>query len=254
MKHTKLFVFISFIITLSGCTAYRYATEEDNVIGEVNLRASGELLWDYPEMNGPGIFNSIKELIDACQMPSNILASISTEDLAEICLKYPLLFSFTAFDNWNYGLDVQFENFNGLRELFKREGVSNELLKLYSEKLLKLNESNNPDGFIIELMNHEMLLSRLYDCNHLTNDDYLEVLRQLVFGYESKLMYPETFGSISFSTNFLARAYILEKMNPKCIVDNIEMGQNSFVFGGLPDQNAWALIDELSYRLISTSL
>ena len=51
-------------------------------------------------------------------------------------------------------------------------------------------------------------------------------------------------------TLFFARAYILEKISPGSLTDRLETGRNSFVFGGLPDNKAWSLIDELSSELI----
>jgi Uma2 family endonuclease len=104
--------------------------------------------------------------------------------------------------------------------------------------------------YIIDLANHEMLLSRLHVCNHLTRDDYIAVLRQLVIGFENKLKYPETFGALSYCTNFFARAYILEKINPGCLINRIENGKDNFVFGGLPDYKAWELKEGERYELI----
>jgi len=43
------------------------------------------------------------------------------------------------------------------------------------------------------------------------------------------------------------------QINPGCLTEQIEMGINNFVFGGLPDRKACDLINELSYNLISIS-
>jgi len=37
----------------------------------------------------------------------------------------------------------------------------------------------------------------------------------------------------------------------KYFLEHIENGHNNFVFGGLPDWNAWNYIVELSYSIIS---
>lgn len=53
-----------------------------------------KIAWDYPVKTGSkewAKFESNKEKVDACQIPENILSVISTEDLLELILKYPLI-------------------------------------------------------------------------------------------------------------------------------------------------------------------
>ena len=95
-------------------------------------------LWDYsvkPGMDEWAKFQSNEEMVYACQIPENILLCLSTEDLIDLCLRYPLLTDFFVFESLNTGLDKLFSDFNGIRELYKREDVSSSLLKRYNEKI-----------------------------------------------------------------------------------------------------------------------
>ena len=80
-------------------------------------------VWDYPVKPGTEEwkkFTSNEEMVNACQIPEKILSTLSTEDLMELCLQYPLIYDVFAFENLNHGLDKLFDDFNGIRELYQR--------------------------------------------------------------------------------------------------------------------------------------
>jgi hypothetical protein len=137
------------------------------------LSGSGQekkLAWDYPVKPGTeewGKLDSNEAMVKACQIPEKILASLSTEELADICLLYPLLYDVFAFNDLNNGLDKLFSDFNGIRELYKREYLSGSLIKRYVQKVqnfsfLDEQVSDREKGyFIISVSALEVLLSRI---------------------------------------------------------------------------------------------
>lgn len=91
-------------------------------------------VWDYPIK--PGMeewknFKSHQEMANACQIPDDLLSKIPTEELAEICLNYPLFFTMKAFNNLQEGFDQVSTEFNGFQELFKRADSGTILLEIY---------------------------------------------------------------------------------------------------------------------------
>jgi hypothetical protein len=215
------------------------------------------LVWNYPVK--PGMpewaqLGSTEEMYDTCMIPEDILPSLSTEDLTKICLQHPLLSIFSAQTNWMYGIELQFENFNGLRELFQREGVANELLKWYNKMLQKVESmcTNNNDFDMLDVSNIEALFCKYQKHENDADYIYVEVLKHLVSWYETKLMYKEVFGSYSFRSNYLSRAIIIEKISPGILIERIPQGEKNPVFlnGDSYYAGTYEIINELSYKLI----
>jgi hypothetical protein len=134
------------------------------------IAISEKVTWDYPVKPGSEEwrkFTSNEEMVKVCQIPKNVLSSLSTEDLAELCLKYPLLYDVFAFENLNHGLDKLFDDFNGIRELYKRTDVSSCLTERYVRKVqdfsfLDRKVSDLEKGyFIMSVSSLEVLLARI---------------------------------------------------------------------------------------------
>ena len=210
------------------------------------LKCNNELPWDYPikpkteeweklQLGKPG------ELEAALQIPESILSSLSTKDLAAICMQYPLLRFVAYSDSRERELDLLFEEFNGIRELFQREDVVKELLKQYRcmiQHLTLLNEEvtdieNSSFPFSISALPFdisalELILSRYQSPEESNNENYIKIVQHLVCGNEKMYLYPETFGcwyitdssfagwlTLFFSVNIYSRSKILIKIDKK---------------------------------------
>lgn len=66
-----------------------------------------------------------------CQIPDDILATMPTEDLIRAYLNYPYIAIMAAYDNWMAGFNRVYRDFNGLRELLKRDDNAQKLYELY---------------------------------------------------------------------------------------------------------------------------
>ena len=207
--------------------------------------------WDYPIKPGTEAWVQLKTheaMVNACQIPDNILSSLSTKALTDICLQYPLLSNILAFNDLNDGINTLFDEFNGVRELFEREEASKELLDRYNCQIQNLSllddetsSELNKGGFLLTISKMESLLSR-------ANENYKEILQGLVSGYEQKTDYQEYFQGLAH--NFFARAHIIKKMCRECIEELPQQDKNA-IFGGMfLDEQTAAIINQLSYQLI----
>ena len=80
--------------------------------------------WDYPVKPGTEEWKSLKthsEKVEVCEIPIDVLKKMSTDDLIEVCLNYPLSFDFYAYSSIKEGIIKVKDRFNGLQELFARK-------------------------------------------------------------------------------------------------------------------------------------
>jgi hypothetical protein len=115
----KIFLFLIFSTTILFC----YSQNK-------------EILWDYPikpSTNEWKSLDSSQEMIEACQIPTEILSNLSTARLADLCLNYPLLGDILSANNYQNGFDKLAKIFNGFQELFKRKDAGLALLNIYEK-------------------------------------------------------------------------------------------------------------------------
>jgi hypothetical protein len=78
--------------------------------------------------------NSHSEMISACEVPNELIDQMSTQDLVDLVLQYPLLGEILAYTTYDQGLEAVKAEFNGLQELYSREDVAEVLLDTYCSK------------------------------------------------------------------------------------------------------------------------
>lgn len=214
---------------------------------------TGALIWDYPELEGL----SWSEQVAACQIPEEILSSLTTEELTEICLQYPFLYIdlFTS-NNYNitFGFNILYQEFNGIMELFNRADAAKVLLKHYNCEIQKLSglETNSSIFFYLrESINIiEALLGIYSQKSEVTEEDYLYILHSLVIAHEKEMAYHVPNFRYPFITNFFARAHTIIKISPKCIEKfpgRHENGKFHYGYGYLNETDN--IINKLSYCL-----
>lgn len=105
--------------------------------------AQTEKKWDYPIKPGTKEWLKLEDntsMVKACQIPEAVLKTLSTEDLFKIVLDYPLIYDIYAFNDVNDGIEKLMDDFNGIRELFKRSGT----LKLFIDEYVRKSEKIIP--------------------------------------------------------------------------------------------------------------
>lgn len=94
--------------------------------------------WDYPVKPGQKKweeFRTHREMVQACQIPNEVLESVCTEDLLGLCLNYPLQFDFYAYNTVDEGLRAVLSQFNGLQEFISRSDCFEVLVNNYNAEL-----------------------------------------------------------------------------------------------------------------------
>lgn len=79
--------------------------------------------YEYPVTPGTAEWaelKSLSEMIDACQIPNDVLKNMSTEALIETVINCPLIINVLVYESPQKGFDVVSSYFNGLKELVGR--------------------------------------------------------------------------------------------------------------------------------------
>lgn len=90
-----------------------------------------KVTWDYPVKPGSEewkSFQSSTEMVEACQIPNNILHAFSTDDLLILCLRYPMFLDIHFANKIQEGLDIIIPSFNGFVELYNRKDCAKVLI------------------------------------------------------------------------------------------------------------------------------
>lgn len=87
------------------------------------------------------------DMIDACQIPENILNHMSTEALVETVLNYPLLSDMLAWSDKTAGFKSVASNFNGLTELLSRVDAP-DILGSSQIMLMQQKDINDDENYL----------------------------------------------------------------------------------------------------------
>lgn len=87
----------------------------------------------YPVRPGDSQWKDLKsfaEMLDVCQVPERLLKPMSTLQLAEVCMDYPMLNIYTYYPEAS-AVDIVARGFNGLRELLSRDDAGAAIARSY---------------------------------------------------------------------------------------------------------------------------
>jgi len=183
-------------------------------VGLLNAQTA-KTTWDYPVK--PGMeqwkeFQTGQEMLDACQIPAEILSNLTTDDLVEICINYPLAFDYLAFNDEREAIHFMIENFNGLKELSKRTDGTSKLVKAYKNmsfskdavtRTLNKRHSSLMFGYL------ELLLVDDLFINKLSTGELNELKSISLEKYDLKLSNPDNFGLLSIKRSFLINSVVI---------------------------------------------
>jgi carbonic anhydrase len=167
--------------------------------------AQEKVIWDYPLKSGMKEWATLrtkKQMVDACQIPLNVLNNTNTKDLVTICLNYPMFNDYLLYDDERKGIFLMIIRINGLRELSQREDRTTELIQAYSDfpiltqiqKDPASKEYHNP----YKLPFLEMLLCDTLFLNKMNNVELEELKTIALDKYTSKLQNPDIY-SLAFN-------------------------------------------------------
>jgi len=176
LKLTALCIICALIFTFKSCKNPDFSLKEieGEQIQKPSTRSGKGLVWDYPIQPGSEEwkqFTSYVQMVQACLVPADVLARMTTEELVEVCINYPLRFKFYLYDNLQTGFKKVTNDFNGLQELLVREDNVQCLIDVLQETDLETlpqrNLSNIETGnliisytFVEAMLSHESVIAR----------------------------------------------------------------------------------------------
>ena len=128
MKKSKLFVLLVVVMfTLNSAVFPANATSE---VSDYSITES----FTYTIVPGSSewaALDTLAQKIEACYVPQEVVAKMTTEALVETVLNYPLLINIYAYNTIEIGIEVVSSYFSGLGELLNRDDAY-EILSVYS--------------------------------------------------------------------------------------------------------------------------
>lgn len=128
MYETTFFIFCS---AINGFSCSDEILNEDNqqaVLGTSNASFSFDSITEPSNWRK---YQSLEEMLAACQIPEDKLKSMSTDELIEVCMSHPLHMIYVAYNNQLEGAKVIIDDFNGFQELKLRDDAALKLLSFY---------------------------------------------------------------------------------------------------------------------------
>lgn len=177
-----------FAVLLMVCSCSDEILNEDNhqaILGASNATFSFDSITEPSNWRK---YQSLEEMLAACQIPEVKLKTMSTEELIEVCMSHPLHAIYIAYENELEGAKVVFNNFNGFSELRNRKDAPQKILEFYYDINFnhKTKKERRKDFSIITYMGFIELylaskeLPELYKGDNLVNlkkisDDVLDM-------------------------------------------------------------------------------
>jgi len=174
--------------------------------------------WDFPIKPGMEEWNRLKteqERINAVQIPEDILNQLSSEELVELCMKFPLFGDFTAFNTFQYGFEIMAARFNIFDHLLSRKDAGKYLLKAYKDAGISgfktLPYSN--EFWSIKLYYIELVITQRNIIQELTSDEKIELLVEARRKFSEKITIESfaTLPGLQTSVRIMASVLYIEK-------------------------------------------
>lgn len=212
-----------------------------------------DLVWDYPIKPGTAEWKSLasnEEKIAVCQIPENVLKTLTDSELLEVCLNYPLLNDIFVFNIIDHGVDKLINDFNGIRELYLRKNKSEVFLAKYSDLIDNLSKLNRQAsdyekveyGLLISAV--ELLISRPEMQKDLALSDQKSFIQELWRAYKMKTEYTTYFGQLGFQTNIISRGKI---------ISIIENNEDFCEFTGFFDGSYASCVDKKTKEILNVA-
>ena len=188
-----LFTIVVLANLVAGCSLLIYAQNPNS--------GTSSGVYDYPIRPGTEEWKalySFNDMLEACQIPENVLESMSTSALVETVLDYPLLSVYTAHNDWQQGFDMLVSNFNGLKELFNRRDAGSELLDKYiaiDPEIVELKWGDfEKCAFLVSMYDLQMILSQQSVLEQLSEHQAQVLLSETERKHQLLQNHPEVYG------------------------------------------------------------
>lgn len=187
---------------------------------------SQEASWDFPVKPGTEEWKSLKnryERCKACQIPDDVLPTLSTDQLIELCLNFPFLYDIRAFDNTLTGFDKYSREFNGFQELLKRSDAALILKQKYKGKnplaIEKDWSSYDKFDYAFKISMMELFFCNKQILSQLDTNEKKDLMNEYRLKKSQKNNMIELYQNHDFQTIYLAIVKLLES-------ENIDLSRN----------------------------
>lgn len=201
--------------------------------GIVCLAQENGVSWDYPVKPGSEEWREFKsrpEMVQACRIPDTVLQNISTHDLMELCLNYPLLHDIMFYNIPQMGFVSVSESFNGFAEFFRRDDAGLALLKKYKtinpDKVKEKSTGASRGFFIANLSLLEIVLAQDAIIGNLSIDEKKELIEEAHSKFISKIQLAENYGLLGISSTPLIMVRLM-KMDVFSAIEELELKNHS---------------------------
>lgn len=232
MKNIQILIYTITLVGLLSCNKDELVIQQ----GEC-MPFSISDTYEYPIVPGTDEWKDLKSLtekVQACQIPSNKLKSISTEGLLETLLTYPLILDYGAFNMQQDGFErIKSEN-NGFSELYGRTDFINVITERY--KLMSLNcDQNYYPPFIggietpiqISFQTIEFFILQDELLNEINSNQRIKILETVLEKLQAKKDYGISQNENLVSYAILGKIMIKENYSPFVDINN----ENEIVAG-----------------------
>ncbi|MDR0748014.1 MAG: hypothetical protein LBF62_00390 [Tannerellaceae bacterium] len=163
-----------------------------------------KVTWDYPVKPGTEEWkkcNSPEEIYQALQIPENVLKTIDTKSLAQICLNYPAPAVFYLFNTPQQGFDGFYRQFNGIQELMRRKDAGSHLLNKYAGMSMKdfnpLWTLEEQGKFVEKFYYMELFLAQPVIMQSFSKEERKILMKESLNKFDMKLSRGDLFGGLN---------------------------------------------------------
>ena len=169
-------------------------------------------------------FNNSTEMYLACEIPTNVINSLSTRDLVSSVLNYPMIGTIYAYDNPQAGFNSLVEKSNAFKELLHREDAGRELINVY----IKMNPDRFDNSwteikkgeYSLGFSYIEIILAQEEILKNLTFYERKNLVRLCLDKYDKKNSHKNIYSTYGLSTSIWVVNRIMEEGKPISDMDN----------------------------------
>ena len=166
-------------------------------------------------------FHTAEDRYAACQLPTEVLSSLTSEALAITCLNFPLFLEVNMANNIQDGFTTVHNHFNGLQELLNRNDAGKSLMLIYERKNVKdlegLDEKHKGD-FSFDLTYIELVIAQDKIINNLSKEDKDHLSKIAIRQFIDKQRHADIFGTFGLTTTALVLAKLIKAAGQESIL------------------------------------
>ncbi len=171
---------------------------------------------------------SIKEIWQINQLPKDVIDHISTVGLIETCLTFPYYCDIGMIEYHQDGFDYMVNNFNGFRELLKRNNTAILIYERYQFMTTSCIDNNWP-SFIgrgkslgMSFIAVEMILAQYTILEKFNSDQLSEIANEALIKFDQKMAVERTRSIWNIKFTLVICGRILKILNYQPLINELE--------------------------------